>query len=350
MNHLPSMRVSRRPPESSSKWTGVSISWFGDHRRSNEIADVVGVRPFFLRGRSRILPVRYANQFLSTWSLLRAERPSLIVVMQPPVLAILAVLPYVKRHDAMLVGDLHSGTFFDRKWRWASKWVLLRLKAHGMAIVPNEDLAEMCRRAGVEVFVCHGLLPQPSQGQDSRTTSREAPESPYALVPFTYAADEPVDELLEAARQLPGVSWVLTGDAPSSVRGAAPANVRFTGFVSKEEYTSLRRNAHVILALTTRESTMQSAGYEALAGGTPLITSNTRVLRGHFKDGARYVEPTAPSIADGVNEVMNDIVQFRRSIAQRGAEVLIEQDAVRELIRARLAELMSSRAGARARA
>lgn len=307
---------------------GISISWFHEHRRSREVAEVVGVDPFFIRSDRKFLPLRYIDQYLMTRRVLAEQKPACLVVMQPPPVALLAVLPYVTKHQAVLIGDLHSGVFFDRKWRWTAKWVLHRLRRHGGAIVPNGDLAEFCREAGVDAFVCHGLV-KPLERTGASRVSDLVPHSEYVLVPFTYASDEPVAELLDAARLRPEIRWVLTGKAPRAVRSEAPKNVLFTGFVSRDDYAALRLSATAILALTTRDSTMQSAGYEAIASGTPLVTVSTRVLRQYFEDGAEYVENTAESIARGTARVLSSAAEYRaRMIARRG-EIMVEQEAVR---------------------
>lgn len=285
----------------------ISISWIADHRRSLEIAEVVFATPFFVRASHGLLPFRYLSQFLATRRILKQERPTLIVVMQPPPFALFAVAGFARRARALVLGDLHSGVFFDPKWRWARKWVLRTLRQRGAAIVPNSDLAGMCRDAGVTTFVCHGLIAPLAHDHTNCPTDLLAAAgagAPYVLAPLAYAYDEPVDSLLEAARRLPNVRWVLTGRAPESVRSVAPANCFFPGYVSSSDYRALRNHAQAVLALTTEESTMQSAGYEATSAGTPLVTVPTRVLVDYYGDAALYTGLSPDEISESVKEIL----------------------------------------------
>lgn len=50
---------------------------------------------------------------------------------------------------------------------------------------------------------------------------------------------------------------------------------------------------------------MQSAGFEALASATPLVTSPTRVLRDYFDTAALYAEPDGDDIARQVESALS---------------------------------------------
>lgn len=319
----------------------ISISWVADHRRSSEIAAVVHARAFFVRATQRLLPLRYFSQLITTRRILRQERPSLIVVMQPPPFALFAVIGFARRSGALVLGDLHSGVFFDPKWKWAVKLVLRALRAHGAAIVPNGDLAQICREAGVKTFVCHGLISPLDHHHDCCETDvldKASNGVSYVLVPLAYAYDEPINEILQAARLTPSVRWVLTGRAPDRVRSSAPENCFFPGYVSSAEYQTLRAHASVVLALTTDESTMQSAGYEATAAATPLITVATRVLVDYYKDAARYTGLTPGEISAAVNSVLESHSVWRAKMERLRDSVIAEQQIPGDEVEAWLIE------------
>ncbi|MCS5716761.1 glycosyltransferase [Herbiconiux sp. CPCC 205763] len=233
-------------------------------------------------------------------------RPSVVVLMLPPAVAVWVVAPLAVILKFALIGDLHSGVFNDRRWAWAAPSTLRILKRRGGAIVTNETLARIPRAAQVRTLVMHDLI---DASDFSKATVPTGPldalvGEKYLLVPVTYASDEPIAELLRAARGLPEVKFVLTGRAPEEVRAAAPKNVVFSGFVSDEVYSWLLVQSAAVMALTTRESTMQRAGYEALAAGKPLVTSNTEALREYFTKGAVFVEPTVDSLASGILDAL----------------------------------------------
>jgi glycosyltransferase involved in cell wall biosynthesis len=321
-----------------SSRTRVSISWIHAHRRSIEIAAVVGARPYFVQKKARTLAGRYFAQARATWDILRRERPGVVVVMQPPPVALWAVLRYARNAGAIVIGDLHSGVFLDRKWSWAAPWVLRVLRRHGAAIVPNGDLADIARAAGVTTFVSHGITTASEHDHSACVPSAlEGISVPFILVPFTYAEDEPVEELLAAAALNAEITWVLTGRAPGSVRLSAPPNIHFAGFVTAEAYNTLRMHASAIFALTKRDSTMQSAGYEAMASATPLVTVGTRVLKDYFREAALYTELEPASIASSAHNILSEGEVWRARMETRRGEIISQQDAPAREISAWLA-------------
>lgn len=299
----------------------LSISWVRGHRRSREMAVALGFEAVFVHAPGGPLPLRYLRQWRATRRLLRQRRPSAVMVMQPPPLALWAVRGYARRRGVPLLGDLHSGVFLDPKWRWAAGSVLRTLRRRGAAIVPNQELAERCAAAGVPAFVIPAFI----------EPLAPAPEGPVAdvatvLVPLTYSRDEPIDALLGAAAAAPELRWQFTGRAPQAVRDRAPANVEFVGFVDDAAFLALRRGASAVAAITTVEGTMQSAGYEALAAATPLLTVPTRVLRAYFGDAARYAAPVAAELAAGARELVADAEGWSRRMRLLRDRVLDDQE------------------------
>jgi glycosyltransferase involved in cell wall biosynthesis len=130
----------------------------------------------------------------------------------------------------------------------------------------------------------------------------------FVLFPLSYANDEPVDEILEAARALPSVEFVMTGNAPSAVIDAAPSNVLFTGFLSHEAYSELVQDAALVGALTNRPHTMQRAGYEALERSKPILTTDTEALRHYYGDFAVYADRnnSSESIVSALTRVLTE--------------------------------------------
>lgn len=280
------------------------VSWIRHHGRSAAIAEELDINPSFVTGGKGSAPARYIRATLETRALLRkgGGRASHVILMLPPFPALLAVAS--SGRNLRIAGDLHSGVFNDRKWSWALRPTLAILRKRGIAIVTNESLARVCRAHKVETIVLHDIiedfndeLPPPPLGLASFS---------YVLFPVTYAADEPIDAVLEAASDLPDQTFVLTGRAPEHLRAEAPRNVVFTGFVSQPDFHALLRNAGAVAALTTREDTMQRAGYEAISAGVPLVVSSTAVLREYFGAAAAYADANAGSLREAIGVAMRD--------------------------------------------
>lgn len=284
----------------------VFVSWL-EHGRSHGLADALGLRTVdvLARDRERSVVRRHVGQAVRTVSVLRRERPSAVAVMLPPLPALMAAL-VGRRRGSRLVADLHTGVFNDPKWSWALRLTLRLVRRHAV-IVTNGHLAEVSRRRGVRAFQVHDVL--------SRQPGPGSPGERNVMCPLSFASDEPVEEILAAARALPDTRWWVTGRAPADPE--LPPNVRLTGYVSDDEFWQLMGRANVVIALTTRPHTMQRAGYEALIRLRPLVTSDQRVLREFHEDSAIYTEPTARSIAAAVSEGL-----------QREAELVEQADRV----------------------
>ncbi len=152
----------------------------------------------------------------------------------------------------------------------------------------------------------------------------------------TFAEDEPLEAVLQAADLLPDVNFYITGDKrkkPVSFFENAPANVTFTGFLDPDkQYPGLLRAADAIMVLTTRDFTLQLGGCEATAVGKPLVTSDWPYLREVFPKGTVYVSDTAESIRDG-------ILRLRRDFKRLSEEIIdLRQESQKEW-KIRLAQL-----------
>ncbi|QZT58424.1 hypothetical protein JN084_07470 [Mycolicibacterium austroafricanum] len=121
----------------------------------------------------------------------------------------------------------------------------------------------------------------------------------------------------------------------------APPNVLFPGYVSRDEYLKLRTDAGAILALTSQEMTMQSAGYEALADATPLVTSPRRVLERFFGEAAVYAESDSTAISEGLETVFRSHSQYAEKMARRRDRQIREQITVLDAIKARAQTIKS---------
>jgi glycosyltransferase involved in cell wall biosynthesis len=302
---------------SSSRASGVAdrprlamVSWIRFNPRSRDLAEALGAQAFYMpwawHGRS---PVRtllgWMRSGLRTWRIVRSlPKGSVVVAMAPPVFCPLTALAAGQGRGVHLVIDLHSGALNDVRWRWSfglMRWVTRRVEG---VIVTNPDLLEGQDTGATPVLVIHDPFwvgGRPEAGRDPAGRD-PAPGRPYALFPASGASDEPIDALAEAAGLLAGqVEVVVTGDRPPRDE---PPGVRFTGFLPADDFRRLMAHAAVVLALTTREATMQRAAYEGLQFGCPLVCSDTGVLRRVLADAAVFVGNSAPAIAAGIRDAV----------------------------------------------
>src|SRR5581483_8453819 len=135
-----------------------------------------------------------------------------------------------------------------------------------------------------------------------------APGEPLrVLVIATYAKDEPIAQILEAAHAVRDqAEFQFTGNyrkLPPEVITGAPPNVKFLGFLAEGDYWDRMRDAHAVLDLTLMEDCLVCGAYEAVAVGRPLLLSDTRALKEYFRQGAIYSSADPGAIAAAIGRL-----------------------------------------------
>lgn len=246
---------------------------------------------------------KYPLLSIRTLSLLFRKRPRLVFVQNPPGLAVLFVFLYCLLTGSRYIVDAHSAALQLPVWtkpRWL--WAGLARRAL-VTIVTNEHFAQTIRSWGARALVI----------RDIPTTFPEGGTYPLngdfnVTVVNTFATDEPLEQVLEAARDLNDVHFYITGRVSRGdprLLEDAPRNVTFTDFLSTEQYYALLRGGHAVMCLTTRDNTMQRGACEALSLGKPIITSQWPLLREYFHQGTIHVDNSSIGIRQGVREMFS---------------------------------------------
>jgi glycosyltransferase involved in cell wall biosynthesis len=301
----------------TSDWA--AIAWAPYSRRSEMFARELG-GPVHCIHHLRFqspphAPVKYVIQAVHTLHVLMRDRPRAVHVQNPPFVCGLSAALYCWLTRSCYVVEHHSAAF-GRIWDWARPFQKLVVRRAVTNIVTDGHWGDVVRSWGGRRSPAHALV--------MHDAFLDLPDGkPFALGPGravafagTFADDEPLDAVLGAARLVPDVHFYITGDtakAPPALVAQAPSNVTFTGFLDVNgEYLGLLRTVDAVMVLTTRDHTLQLAGCEAIAVGTPLITSDWPYLRELFSTAAVYVTPTAASIRTGVVEAMGRLPDLRR--------------------------------------
>ncbi|MBA2794487.1 MAG: glycosyltransferase [Thermoleophilaceae bacterium] len=276
-------------------------------------------------GGSWPAPLRYLVQTARTAARVARVRPRDVMFTNPPFICG-AVLVVLARLTGMRVwSDTHSGAFNDPKWRRLSAlsgWVLRRCRG---VIVHTPVLVGEVEAMGGRPIVVTNPAAEPLE--------RSVVDQPKLVATLGYNFDEPVSELIEAARMLPDVQIVMTGNAPEWVRQSVPANCTVTGFISRAEYDAHLASARAVVCLTTREDTMQRGAHEAMQYGLPMMLSGTRVLREYFRSGIVWVDRSdAETLAIGLRRVWDEYEELgAASLAERDETLASARVQVREL-------------------
>jgi glycosyltransferase involved in cell wall biosynthesis len=304
------------------------LVWYSHARRAETLSKELQARLVFIyepRLKGFLLNFfRYLAQWWKTWRLLERERPAFVIVQSPPVFAPLCVAIWCKlrgRKRTAYILDCHPGTFYDQSWTWALP--LLRWLARGAvtSLLCNEKAGEYMEKwqAG-SIFLPDGL---PDLSSTSSEIGSEG-ERRVAVV-CSMHNDEPIIELLAAARMVPEVTFYLTGDIKRADQEttrhihARPANVTLTGFLRGSTYNSLLHNVDGVVVLSCLPTTLCCGAFEALSLAKPTILSDMPEQRKWFASGFLMVENTPEEIALAIKTLFSE-----RTTYTHKAEILRE--------------------------
>ena len=315
------------------------ISWAESCSRSDHTARELGGTSHMVYARqygsraSTIL-LKYAAQWRRTARILKSERPDVIFVMTPPLLAAVPAFLYALRYRKQVVLDAHSAAFMHPRWRHF-QWLQRRMcRKAATTLVHNDHIGQVVRETGAHAT----LVPDvPIEFAHREAFPRPTGFTVAVVCSFNY--DEPVREILAAAAALPDVSFFVTGNPKhlaADIKSTLPENVRLTGFLSTEAYGGLLTDADAVLTLTTRDHTMLRGAYEAIYQGTPVIVSDWGLLRDAFPEGAIHVTNTPDDIVRGIRTMAADLATFRTGAARLRDAKLQRWKATHAAIVARL--------------
>jgi glycosyltransferase involved in cell wall biosynthesis len=298
----------------SNYWA--AFSWAPYSRMSQTFARELGGKLHcihYLRFQSPpYAPLKYVLQAIRTLLVLFKERPHAVHVQTPPFVAGLVVYLYCRLSGAKFVLHYHSAAF-ARIWDWAKPLQGYIARRATTNIVTNNHWAGIVNSWGGHTLV----MVDPYLDLPESEPFHVEPSFNVAFV-STFAEDEPLETVLQAAELLPEVHFYITGDKRKKTARFfenAPPNVTFTGFLDPDkQYPGLLRAVDAVMVLTTRNYTLQLGGCEATAVGKPLITSDWPYLREVFPKGTVYVTDTAESIKGGILQLMQDYDRLSEEI------------------------------------
>ena len=281
----------------------LSLSWIRYHGRSADLADRIGASTEFISvgrlGHRVAVLWRYPIQLALTIRTLLRHRPDALIVMAPPLPLVLLALAWGRLRTRPVVIDAHSAAVISPRTGQPRRRFALVAKLADLVLVTRSELAVPLNGSAVLALDDPPIVVTDGEADDRRRDGLVL----RVVYPCSWYADEPVDDVLAAACLLPDIEVVLTG-SPSRTFDVLPPNVTLTGYLDRASYWSMLRGADVVLALTTRDNTMQRAGYEALAAGVPLVVSDTQALRDWYRDAAIPAGHGPDALADAITSAL----------------------------------------------
>jgi glycosyltransferase involved in cell wall biosynthesis len=319
----------------------IFLAWAPFSPRTQNLAESLGAKINLLNYKFRkklYSPLKYPVLFVRTLKILRKENPDIIINQIPPIFCAISVLAYKKfllgkKKKCSMIIDAHTGAF-NRPWTFLKPLNKLAMTKADLVIVTNNDLkAKVLKDYNVDSKVLEDRVPDFSFTPVH--AYKEKDNSPHSFsVAFicSFAYDEPLENIIQAAVALPETRFFITGDyskMDSNKKRALdnkPGNVIFTGFVSYDDYVSLLRYVDAVIVLTNRDKTMLSGAFEALAVGKPLITSNWNCLMQYYSKGAICTDNSTAQIKEAIQTVQRKKEQLEKEMIQLKDERVKEWD------------------------
>lgn len=307
----------------------VWIAW-EPHTRSRSMAASVGADLYEISHNERRF-LRYLLCSKDTVLALKKVRPEVIFFQNPSIVLSLFLVFYKKMNNVTLIMDAHNAGIWPLEGRskiltYLSSWIIRRVD---LTIVTNSEVAAEVESRSGHPFILTDPIPSFSSFNSQFTKQREGFEVIFIC---TWSEDEPVSEVIEAARLLlrHNVIVKVTGKIPEKIQHlSVPENVVLTGFLSDQEYQKLLACADLAVDLTTRESCLVCGSYESIAVGTPCVLSSSRVNREIFKKGFVFTENDRNSIAKAIIFGLKNKTQLRTEI--KDFHVAYEDDHLKKI-------------------
>lgn len=322
---------------------GLFIVWRIFQRRTESLAAEFGLRVnYYYRtweDRSKFHKAcSYIPKTIGTVIDLVRDRPPVVFIQLPPtpILYIAAIYSWITK--TKLVADCHNSMIYSRWLTWPfAKSLLRRTDA---VLVHNEDVERHARQYQLRPIILRDPLPTlPGTADTHLLEQHDLSETPYVIVPWSFAPDEPISEFIEAVASLPDVQFVMTWFAEKlspELRSKLPPNLILTGYLDDHDFNAIFSQASAALVLTTREGTQPSAASEAIVLGIPLIVSDLNTTRKLYEDMPIYVQNDAAGIRDGVSKALAEhdkqkdrITTFKRTFHDR---LVLEINDVKSLL------------------
>ncbi|HEY6527945.1 MAG TPA: glycosyltransferase [Cellvibrionaceae bacterium] len=211
-----------------------------------------------------------------------------------------------------LVVDAHNAGVYPQEGKtfFMQKLADFIIRNTPFTIVTNSGIASAVALKGGRPLIVPDPLP-PAHGSSNKPIARSV------LFVCSWAADEPYLEVFKAAQTLPHVTFYVTGNSRGreAIFGSAlPSNLVLTGFLAETDYFNLLASCSVVLDLTTREHCLVCGAYEAVSHGKPFVLSNNEATVDYFTTGGRYCDNTATSIAECVQDVLNNEQRYIENV------------------------------------
>ncbi len=292
-------------------------------------ADAVVYGKGFLRSKWWA-PVRWLHNGVRLVALLLRRRPRLVLVTNPPIWPALICWAWLRLVRGTLVLDSHPGGFGrqgDAVGKRVQGWHRRLVARAACVLVTTPELAEVVQSWGGTPLVFHEA---PLTWEVPPARRSDQPLSVLYIGNFN--ADEPLDVVMEAARDATCWRVRVTGDpskAPEGMTiGPVSPSIEFLGWLPQDQYVEEMADSDVVCVLTTEPTSVMRAAVEAVHAVRPLVVSDTDATRAAFPL-AVHVSNDAAALRRAIEEISadRDTALARAQEARRIADRKVEEQA-----------------------
>jgi hypothetical protein len=300
----------------------VFLVWDRNGIRASGIAKHIGASLHFLSIGPRIgRPVL----FIKTLQILRKERPRIIICQSPPIacgfIAMVYRYLFAWTSKPKILIDIHTGAIMKP---WSKNVSRLIMKHASVNIVINKEQQNLLiQKYKIRPIVLEDPIPDftdillSAKKQQGYKIEQKAIFNVAVISTFAY--DEPLQAVLDAASELPNVYFYITinkKNAEKKLLIKKSDNVVLTGFLDYNIYVDLLQKVDVIMDLTTDNKSLVAGAYEAVALEQPLITSNWIPLRRYFNKGTIYTDNSPDDIRKAIIVAMKKKEELSKEMHQ----------------------------------
>lgn len=323
---------------------GLFIVWRVFQRRTESLAEKfnLDVKYYYFAWEEKSKShkaISYIFKTILTVKDLLYLKPPLIFIQLPPTPVLYITYLFCRLTKSRLVADCHNAMIYSKWLSWPFAKNLLRNT--DTLIVHNKDVEDYAKRHQLNAITLHDPLPVMTNFTDhSLKTRYEFMKDYYVIAPWSFAPDEPINELIHAAESMPNTVFVMTWFTErlsEEIKNRLPSNIVLTGYLNDSDFTAIFAHAAAALVLTTREGTQPSGATEAITLGIPLILSDLKTTRRLYDDMPIYVDNTAEGIQYGVQQAFAEqderkaqVLAFKDTLSK---QLDTEISAVKTLLR-----------------
>lgn len=198
-------------------------------------------------------------------------------------------------------------------------------------VVVSEHVREEYARHGKSMIVVHDAVSLERfavdvSKEEARSKLGLAPEQLLCVYTGSVSRLKGINYVVDAARELPHVTFLLAGRITADYRGATlPANVTLMGEKEQKELPTLLRAADVLLLPHPDNDYSQSPMklFEYMASGVPLVSSRLPSLLEILNErNSTLIEPdSGEALAAGIRHVLSDKTAAERLARHARADV-----------------------------